>query len=206
MESISKAVEFKAMSAYVKTGKVLKMAIIGSSPTGYTLAIYAACANPVCLSLTKTRVYGLQVNPLLPVFERKTVVEKLCPHCRNTPTLKLLYSKIPPNKRYQFLRFCWPKKSALEIFLPPARKPLYRYSLLPHQMAPENIRWNSSRTNGFTQSYIDIGDCEWTYQYCDAKFWDLELPNVILKRTYATVEKIKEKDEEDTNSVENTSG
>ncbi|GKD98231.1 hypothetical protein Tco_1382128, partial [Tanacetum coccineum] len=60
-------------------------------------------------------------------------------------------------------------------------------SLLPHQMAPENMGWNSSRIEGFTQS-------------------DLELPNVILKRKYATVAKIREEDEEGTNSVENTTG
>ncbi|GJZ58156.1 hypothetical protein Tco_0613650 [Tanacetum coccineum] len=47
---------------------------------------------------------------------------------------------------------------------------------------------------------------KWSILWNEKKYRDSESQKVILKRKYAAVAKIREKDEEGTNSIENTSG
>nr|GEV11073.1 probable receptor-like protein kinase At1g80640 isoform X1 [Tanacetum cinerariifolium] len=44
-------------------------------------------------------------------------------------------------------------------------------TLTAHGMPTGNSEYNTVQTQGVTSSYIDIGDCEWSCEGCNAKFW-----------------------------------
>ncbi|GJY79744.1 elongation factor 1-alpha-like protein [Tanacetum coccineum] len=145
------------------------MAIIGSGPTGYTLAIYAARANPV------PNVGAATIQPLWMDFFPYDTYECLF---RQTGSIRT------PGTDFQ--DYVGLKRKRSGNFRFQQRNHCAGDSLLPHQMAPENMGWNSSRIEAIANGLIHR---------------DLEFPNVILKRKYATVAKIREEDEEGTNSV-----
>ncbi|GJX40047.1 hypothetical protein Tco_0255037 [Tanacetum coccineum] len=204
MELTSKAVEFKSMPAYVEIGKALK--------NGNNRFVFLLRDGYLTnFDVKGSKRWGCYYSAVLDGFFLDDTYECLF---RQTESIR--------TPGTDFRDSVGQKRKRSGNFRRRQRNRCAGDSLMPHQMAYENMGWNSSWTDGGkvalewvrdppnyiillfkTKHFLDVPD---EILHDVGSPTDLELPNVILKRMYATIAKIREEDEEGTNSIENTSG